>query len=176
MATSRKSTPGGPEQLTFSWEARPVRRLVSQEKERAWTIRAATSQWSSFGSLIASSQDGSHGKTFRAYCQLIAGERLAPSLGRWGNSGMGSPTEFSTLNTSEFHSGAGACSLSDILETTAPPRRYYLSAIACRGILRRAAKRGTQLPEALKRALVLSAADQGEEPMGPPGDTFKHFP
>jgi hypothetical protein len=71
---------------------------------------------------------------------------------------MGSPTEFLTLSTLEFPSGAVACSLSDILETGALPRRYYLSAKACAGILRRAEKRGKELPPALRRALEAVAA------------------
>jgi hypothetical protein len=47
----------------------------------------------------------------------------------------------------------GVCSLSDILETGDVPRQYYLSAKACRGILRRADKRGKELPPLLARAL-----------------------
>lgn len=66
---------------------------------------------------------------------------------------MGSPTEFLTLNTSEFHSGAVASSLSDILETGDVPQRYFLSGTACRGILRRAEKRGKSLPPSLRAAL-----------------------
>ncbi len=74
---------------------------------------------------------------------------------------MGSPTEFWTLSTSEFNhtlapslSDAGVCSLSDILEDSGSvPQRYFLSAKACAGILRRAAKRGKALPEPLVRAL-----------------------
>jgi hypothetical protein len=38
---------------------------------------------------------------------------------------MGSPTAFLTLNTSEFHSDAVACSLSDILEVGSVPQRYF---------------------------------------------------
>jgi hypothetical protein len=53
----------------------------------------------------------------------------------------------------EFHSGAVACSLSDILETGDVPQRFYLSATACRGILRRADKRGRELPAMLHAAL-----------------------
>ena len=84
----------------------------------------------------------------------IDGGRAFGALGGgWQNSGMGSPTEFLTLSSSEFHSGAVACSLSDILETGAVPRRYYLSATACQGILRRAAKRGRLLPLSLQQAL-----------------------
>jgi hypothetical protein len=66
---------------------------------------------------------------------------------------MGSPTGFLTLNTSEFHKDAAACSLSDILETGDVPQRYFLSALACKGILRRAAKRGKEFPPALMKAL-----------------------
>jgi hypothetical protein len=67
---------------------------------------------------------------------------------------MGSPTECLTLNTSEFHSAAVASSLSDILETGDVPQRFYLSETACQGILRRAEKRGKELPEGLKAALL----------------------
>jgi hypothetical protein len=73
---------------------------------------------------------------------------------------MGSPTGFLTLNTSEFHSAAAACSLSDILETGDLPQRYFLSPRACAGILRRAEKRGKELPRALRLALI-ERADQG---------------
>src|SRR5690606_33183312 len=53
-----------------------------------------------------------------------------------------------------FPSNDGVCSLSDILEATGDvPQRFYLSAQACRGILRRAEKRGKDLPPQLRRAL-----------------------
>jgi cytidylate kinase len=42
--------------------------------------------------------------------------------------------------------------LSSILEANAP-EKYYLSAKACEGILRRAERRGKQLPAMLKTAL-----------------------
>ena len=83
------------------------------------------------------------------------------------NSGMGSPTECLTLNTSEhadtgepFLSGGAVCSLSDILETGDVPQRYYLTAKACLGILRRAERRGKSLPPQLARALQ-AVADSG---------------
>jgi hypothetical protein len=43
--------------------------------------------------------------------------------------------------------------LSDVLETSAVPPRFYLSAKACAGILRRAERRGKDLPPALQSAL-----------------------
>lgn len=60
----------------------------------------------------------------------------------------------STLNTSECPNGAAvSSSLPDVLETGPIPSRYYLSAKACAGILRRAEKRGKKLPEHLERVL-----------------------
>lgn len=58
-----------------------------------------------------------------------------------------------TLNTSGCHSAA-AVSLSSVLEPEGSiPPKYYLSAKACAGILRRAARRGKALPPMLQRAL-----------------------
>ena len=57
-------------------------------------------------------------------------------------------------------SDAGVCSLSEILETGPIDHRYFLSAKACAGILRRAEKRGKVLPEPL--ALALKAVADSE--------------
>ena len=43
--------------------------------------------------------------------------------------------------------------LSDILETGPLPQKYFLSPAACRGIIRRAKKRGKELPQTLQHAL-----------------------
>jgi hypothetical protein len=66
---------------------------------------------------------------------------------------MGSHIEFLTLNTSECPRDAAESSLLDVLETGNVPQKYFLSPVACQGILRRAAKRGKTLPEALQVAL-----------------------
>jgi hypothetical protein len=78
---------------------------------------------------------------------------LVPSSGRWLNSGMGFHGESWTLSISEWPKDAAVCSLSDTLETGDVPQRFFLSAKACQGILRRAEKRGKVLPEALERSL-----------------------
>ena len=78
---------------------------------------------------------------------------------------MGGPTGCWTLNGSE-HNGIHApsrsagegclslvASLSDVLETQPLPQRFSLSAKACAGILRRAERRGKELPPMLKAAL-----------------------
>ena len=68
------------------------------------------------------------------------------------------------LNTGESPSAAAESSLSQILQDSVPPK-YYLSQNACRGILRRAAKRGKALPEKLKQALEIQAGQAaGTEP------------
>ena len=66
---------------------------------------------------------------------------------------MGGDTECLTLSSSECPNDAVASSLSDILETGDLPPRYFLSRRACEGILRRAEKRGRQLPAPLRQAL-----------------------
>ena len=61
-------------------------------------------------------------------------------------------TVFLMLNTGESPNAAVESTLSSILEVNAP-EKYYLSAKACEGILRRAERRGKKLPEMLKLAL-----------------------
>lgn len=55
-------------------------------------------------------------------------------------------------STGAFPNVACASRLSSILQVGVP-ERYYLSRKACEGILRRASRRGKQLPELLKTAL-----------------------
>lgn len=92
------------------------------------------------------------------------GRDFGTFLGAWQNSGMGSHTGFLTLSTSEWNhilapslNDDGVSSLSDILETGDVPQRFFLSAKACSGIRRRAAKRGKVLPPALAHALRAAA-------------------
>ena len=114
---------------------------------------------------------GSSGKTCPAHSAPTAAETLLSWLVRWQDASslspaMGGerkawravPTASSngacwTRNGSEWRSGAVACSLSSILETGPIDPRYYLSPTACAGILRRAEKRGKELPLALLQAL-----------------------
>jgi hypothetical protein len=60
--------------------------------------------------------------------------------------------ESSTRSIGESPSDAVESTLSQILQANAP-EKYYLSAKACAGILRRAERRGKELPEMLKAAL-----------------------
>lgn len=62
----------------------------------------------------------------------------------------------SSLNFSEEPTISKPSKLSQILEKNADPK-YYLSAKACLGILRRAQSRGRQLPELLERTLRIQS-------------------
>jgi len=79
--------------------------------------------------------------------KLTKPQTLTVSSPGFQNSGIVSPTECLTLNTSESPRDAVASSLSDILETGDLPPRFYLSKTACVGILRRAARRGKAAEE-----------------------------
>lgn len=70
--------------------------------------------------------------------------------------GIQSLGEHLTLNIGECPKEESVSTLSQILEET-PHRKYYLSVKACLGILRRAEKRGKELPEILRQALIRQA-------------------
>jgi hypothetical protein len=151
---------------TSSSAALPASRSALPACEAVWTTTVATSR-SSFADLLnASNLAGLSGKMSPVSCHRAEDGTLVPSSGRWKTSGMVSRTECLTLSTSEFHSAAGASLLSDILETGDLPQRFFLSATACQGILRRAEKRGKTLPTALHHALqaVAEALSEPEIP------------
>lgn len=68
--------------------------------------------------------------------------------------------ECMTRNTGESPNAAVVSRLSQILEVT-PQEKYSLSAKACLGILRRAERRGKDLPERLKAVLLMQSASGG---------------
>ena len=147
----------------FSLEEPLANHLAWQDLEKDWTIRVATSCLPTLQLLTAIGPSGWFGRTSPAYFPLTEDETLPASFEGWQNSGTGSPTEFLTLSTSEWPSAAAVCSLSDILEIGNVPQRFFLSGTACRGILRRAEKRGKELPGQLKQALV-AVAEQEPRP------------
>ena len=63
-------------------------------------------------------------------------------------------------NTGEFPNVAVVSRLSQILEAT-PQAKYSLSAKACQGVLRRAERRGKDLPETLKAVLLMQSESGG---------------
>ncbi len=95
---------------------------------------------------------------------------------------MGGPTGCWTHSGSEWPSAVAVCSLSDVLETGPLPQRFYLSQKACAGILRRAEKRGKDLPPMLREALeavagrreLLQPCERKTEAPDTPTKTFSH--
>ena len=81
------------------------------------------------------------------------GQTLVMCVARKGKSVGAS----SMPNTLEWPNDAAVFSLSQTLETGSLPPRFYLSSRACAGILRRAQKRGKELPPMLREALEMVA-------------------
>ena len=153
------------QQSILSLEEPRASHSVLLDSERDWQTRVATSCLPILPLLQSIGPHGWSGRTSPACCHLTEDGILEPSSEGWQNAGMGSPTAFLTLSTSEWNhilalslKDEGVCSLSDILEASGNvQRRYCLSAKACAGILRRAEKRGKELPPALLKALMAVA-------------------
>ena len=74
------------------------------------------------------------------------------------------PIAYSTVSFGESPSVAAESHLSLILQADAP-QKYYLSAKAADGIIRRSEKRGKELPRMLKQALLeVIEREQGQIP------------
>lgn len=164
----------------FSAEEHPASPSATPETAQAWMTRVVNSCSPMVPFLHDTGPAGWFGRTSPASCQATKDETLqafwdssaASALSRQkvdGSRPASSPAtptptawrgECLTLSLSEWnhtlvpsHSDGTVCSLSDILETGAVPQRYFLSAKACAGILRRAEKRGRALPAQLAAAL-----------------------
>ena len=149
----------GPEQISmFSSEAPLANHSASPDSEAEWLTLEETSLSSILQSLSDCAPHGWYGRTSPASCRVMEDGTLVPLSEAWSNSGIARPGECLTLSTSEFHSAADVCSLSDVLEAGSVPQKYYLSQRACGGILRRAEKRHKELPAHLEAALRAVAA------------------
>jgi hypothetical protein len=80
----------------------------------------------------------------------------------WPHGGFWTPSSSAWLR----EGGGSSCSLSEVLERGDVPTRFYLSSTACKGILRRAEKRGKQLPPSLAAALEAAASGRTSTVMG----------
>ena len=147
------------EQQTSLSEEAHATRSASQDSGRVWTIHAASS-CSNISELATTlTRNGLSGKTSPAYYPYITDALSAHCSHAWPNSGLmgGRHGACWTASSTEWPKDAAACSLSSTLETGSVPPRYYLSAKACAGIIRRARKRGKPLPQELQEALELGA-------------------
>jgi len=151
-------------QLTLWSAASRAKTYQLPESARAWLESEADFGSSSIAFLQSLGHDGLLSRTSPACYPHQEGQTLPSSFEGWSNSGMACAGGYLTLSMPEYHSDAAVCSLSDILETDVP-RKYYLSARAARGILRRAEKRGRELPELLTESLqaVIAGAKRTKE-------------
>ena len=154
------------EQLTFSSAGLPVRISQSPGKELAWMENVQDWPESLRDCFERFARAGSSGKTCPELFQLTEDGTSGHSSGHWQTSGLAWRGASLTLNSGECPRDAVESSLSDILETTELPARYFLSPTACAGILRRAAKRGRELPKALRDALEQVAQTTTERRQG----------
>lgn len=92
-------------------------------------------------------------------CLKKAGQLGGATTMKWEDDGawLG---ECMMRNTGESPNAAVGSRLSQILEAT-PQEKYSLSAKACQGILRRAERRGKDLPETLKTVLLMQSGSGG---------------
>jgi len=119
-----------------------------------WLVREAASSTKSPGLLTRLKPNGSSSKMYLAYSPVNAEQTWEQLSERWSTSGMAWPGECLMHSTSEFPSGgAVSSSLRNVLETQPVLPKFYLSAKACEGIIRRAERRGKKLPETLDGAL-----------------------
>ena len=132
----------------------PAKTYQSLESEKDLKMEKDQSSRSHSSTLWSDSDlGGSCWKTSRvSSLPTTEGISLSSSV-KWTNSGMVFRGELLTLASSESPKGAVEYSLSRVLEATAP-ERFFLSAKAAAGILRRAGRRGRNLPKALSEALT----------------------
>lgn len=83
----------------------------------------------------------------------LLGEYTMPSFGEQPS------TLMTECGFGERHNGVSVSHLSQILQDSAH-QRYYLSAKACAGILRRSKEKGKELPEILRTALENQMTDR----------------
>lgn len=121
-------------------------------QEHSAQTKAVTSRQSS------KKQSASQSRNLPIFKCLTRDGRLGGGTGTWTDDGawLGA---CSTRNGGECPNAAVESRLSQILEER-PHTKYSLTPKACMGILRRAEKRGKDLPEALKAALTNQANGQ----------------
>lgn len=121
---------------------------------------------------VAGAFSSNKGEDFRRVLEEITQSNIPmPKSGKWGNAGMvgiarAGGGQFSvqhgeclTLNFGECPNVENVSTLSMILEMDVPDK-YYLSAKACWGIIRRAETRKKEIPVILKVALLERIAEE----------------
>ena len=153
-----------PDDLTFSPaepRAKTSRHRASAQAQRKEAEHVLHSVGNTCDWLPNFVRELSSGKMSSGAFPPTEGETSRDSWPKLHGSGMAVRGEFWTVNTPEWTAGqwpsrsaAAVCGLSGLLmETSRVPEKYFLSRKACLGILRRAEKRGKELPERPRQAL-----------------------
>lgn len=130
---------------------------------RALTEHEAASGLSSIASCPSCGLPLLSLRMFPDFYPQIRDATLASSSPGWSNSGLAvGDGRYWTASTSESRNAAGVCTLSQVLQESVSPK-YFLSAKAATGILRRAERRGKTLPPQLEAALVALASMSPDE-------------
>ena len=145
----------------FFEAVRIIKEMRKADEARGRTgksIRPRFAVWENVPGAFSSNKGADFKAVLEALAGVIEADVSIPQPKKWDTGGVSWETAgawpggSTTLNTGECPSAARESTLSQILQTNAP-EKYYLSARACAGILRRAEKRGKELPQMLKEAL-----------------------
>ena len=158
------------DELTLWQEDPPAKTSQLLDNVKAWMDNGADCSGINVASLIQQLPVGFSGKTSLAHCPPTTDMISLPCCGGspehspecpmaggkpeawWSDPNGGLFGGCLTLNTLEWPNDAVVCSLSQVLESHVDPK-YCLSPRACLGVLRRAERRGRQLPPLLQQAL-----------------------
>lgn len=165
---------------TSSWEDPPAKTSQWLENVLAWVESEVASSTNSAESLMNSAPNGWCGKMSLALSPAMQATTSPPSSedlqetlqlfrsedgATQASASVPIESQFGaclTLKTSESHSAAVACSLSEVLEPWRDELlKFCLSQKAATGILRRAANRGRTLPPVMTRSLSLISTTPG---------------
>jgi len=159
-------------QLTFSLAVVPANPSQEPDLDEDWPTPEEISCSHILLWLNDIAPPGWFGKTSPVFYHQMEDEPLPPCFTGWKKSGIHAHGECLTLNMSEHtafpelcHNKDAVSSLWDILETGDVEQKFYLSAKACAGKLRRAERRNRPLPEQLHT--VLSHLANMSQPLQP---------
>jgi hypothetical protein len=145
------------ETLTLFAVDSPAKTSLLQESGLAYLANEVDCSMTLCVSQRIPKQKLSSWKMCRDFFQVIKDATLEQSSLHWPTQGIATSNGVCLIrNSLEYPNGAEESLLSQVLEQN-PSEKYFLSAKAAQGILRRANKRGKTLPEPLQQALESTA-------------------
>ena len=137
-------------------------RIIKEMRNATSDIFPRFAVWENVPGAFSSHQGADFRAVLQALCEVKDGNANVPQPNRGGGGSLPGvswemvtalPGVYMTLSIGEFPSVARESTLSQILDLNAP-EKYSLSSKAKAGILRRAKKRGKELPDMLRDALL----------------------